>query len=55
MTLQHILSTMHRKDASFLEGMQCRCPVLVVNQTDSTDDIYTEENEVQIRMISTLE
>ena len=55
MTLQHILSTMHRKDVSFLEGMQFRCPVLAVNQTDTTDDIYIEENAVRIRMISTLE
>lgn len=55
MVLQHILSTMHRTDASFVGGMQCNCPVLVVNQANGVDDISTAVGNVPVRMITTPE
>lgn len=55
MILQHILSTMHRTDASFLAGKQCKCPVLVVNQADRFEDVSTTVENVPVRMITNTE
>ncbi len=55
MILQHIISTMHRKDASFVQGLKCKCSVLVINQADTVDDIRTTIGDVPVRMITTTE
>ena len=55
MTLQHIISTMYREDASFVDNLHCNCPVLVINQADGADDIQTTVGDVPVRMITTPE
>ena len=55
MMMQHIVSTMHRKDASFVEEMQCKCPVLVVNQAEGTGDVSTNMGSLSVRMITNSE
>lgn len=53
---EHIISTMHQFDVSFVQDMNCMEDVLVVNQTDieRTDEQVTADGK-RLRMISTKE
>lgn len=55
MKLQHIISTMHRTEFSFVEGMNLKNDALVVNQADGEGDISFSLDGKQIRVITTTE
>lgn len=55
MRLQHIISTMHQTDFSVLEPMNCKCDMLVVNQTDEEKTEQTVLSGCSAKMIYTTE
>ncbi len=53
MKLQHIISTMHQTDFSVLEPMNCKCDMLVVNQTNEEKTEQATVNGHFAKMIYT--
>lgn len=55
MKLQHIISTMHRKEYSFLNEMNLSQDVLVVNQADTDNEESFVQNNKNIQVVTTKE
>lgn len=55
MKLQHIISTMHRKEFSFLQQMNLSQDILLVNQADAEKEETFMQAEKTIRVITTQE